>query len=145
MVRSLGAEQVVDYTRQDFTTGPQRYDVILDNVGNRSLADFRRVMQPRGIYVLIGGGGPDEDPWLGPLGDWLKTLVLSPFVSQEFTTLLASINQRDLMLLKKLTAEEKGTPVIDRTYPLNETPEAIRYLERGHARGKVVITVAPGH
>lgn len=143
MVRALGADHVIDYTKEDFGQSSDRYDLILDNVGNRSLGDFRRVMNPEGIYVLIGGGGPDDGRWIGPFARVIKACLLSPFVSEELVMLLASINKDDLLLMKELMEEGKVTPVIDRTYALSEVPEAIRYLEKGHARGKVIITV--GH
>lgn len=141
MVRSLGADRVIDYTQEDFSKGTQRYDLILDLVGNRPLLAYKRVLKPTGIYVLIGGGGPDEGRWLAPLAGPIKALLLSPFVSQEFVTLLADLNQEDLTILAELMQSGKVTPVIDRRYTLSETAEAIRYLEKGHARGKVIITV----
>jgi len=141
MVRSIGADRVIDYTQQDFTRTEQRYDVLLDNVGNRSLSDCRRVLNPRGRYVLIGGGGPDDGRWIGPLIRVLKMLVLSRFVSQDMVFFMAQLKQEDLTLLGDLMQAGKVTPVIDRRYRLSETPEAIRYLEEGHARGKVVITL----
>ena len=141
MVRSLGADQVIDYTKGDFTKSDQRYDVILDNVANRSLSEFRRVLKPNGIYVLIGGGGANENRWLGPgLTQAFKALVLSKFVSQKMGMMLAELNQKDLTFLADLMQSGKVTPVIDRTYKLSELPQAIEYLEQGHARGKVVIT-----
>jgi len=141
MVRALGADHVIDYTKEDFTQGAQRYDLILDNVGNHSLLAFRRVMSPKGTYVLIGGGGPNDGRWIGPMAGPIKALLLSPFVSQEFGMLLASVNRADLVVLSELMATKKVIPVIDRAYALSEVPAAIRYLEEGHARGKVVITV----
>lgn len=141
MVRSLGADHVIDYTKEDFTEGAQRYDLILDNVGNHSLSAFRGVISPSGIYVGIGGGGPNDGGWIGPLVGPIKALMLSPFVSQELVTFTASLNKEDLLELKELMEANKLTPIIDRTYTLSEVPEAIRYLEKGHARAKVVITV----
>ena len=138
MVRSIGAEKVIDYTREDFTRGEQRYDLMLDNVGNRSLSECRRVLAPDGTYV--SNGGPDGR-WLGPAAHLLKTLMLSPFVSQKVATFLQRSSAEDLDYLKELLEAGKVTPVIDRTYLLSEVPEAIRYLEEGHARGKIVITV----
>jgi NADPH:quinone reductase-like Zn-dependent oxidoreductase len=141
MVRSLGADQVIDYTKEDFTKSDQRYDVILDNVANRSLSECRRVLKPNGIYVLIGGGGANENRWLGPgLTQAFKAMVLSKFVSQKMGMMLAELNQKDLTFLADLMQSGKVTPVIDRTYKLSDLPDAIRYLEEGHARGKVVIT-----
>ncbi len=141
MVRSIGADHVIDYTKEDPTRSAQRYDLILDNVGNHSLSAYRRVMSPKGTYVLVGGGGPDDGRWIGPLGLPLKALMWSPFVSQKFVLLLASINKDDLGVLKTLLEANTLTPVIDKTYTLREVPAAVRYLEQGHARGKVVITV----
>jgi len=145
MVRSVGADHVVDYTKEDFTRGAQRYDLILDNVGNHPLSAYRRVLSTSGIYVLVGGGGPDDGRWLGPMANAIKALLYSPFVSQQFVMFLASINQGDLVVMKKWLEAGKVRPVIDRTYTLSEVPDAIRYLEAGHARGKVVITVANDH
>jgi len=140
MVRSLGADQVIDYTREDYTRSEQSYDVILDNVGNRALLDNRRILNPDGKYVLIGGGGPDDGRWIGPFVKPIGALVLSPFVSQDMGMMLADLNKNDLTFLGDLMQEGKVTPVIDRRYRLSEAPEAIRYLEEGRARGKVVIT-----
>ena len=139
MVRSIGADQVIDYTREDFTRGEQRYDLMLDNVGNRSLSECRRVLTPKGVY--IASFGQPEHRWLGPLAQLLRMLVMSLFVSQKMTTFTAKESQEDLVVLKELIESGKVTPVIDRTYPLSEVPEAIRYLEEGHARGEVVITI----
>jgi NADPH:quinone reductase-like Zn-dependent oxidoreductase len=139
MVRSIGADQVIDYTQEDFTQGRQRYDLMLDNVGNRSLSECRRVLNPKGVY--LASFGQPEHLWLGPMAQLLKMAVLSPFVSQRLLTFVATPNNEDLHLLKELLEAGKVTPVIDRSYPLSEVPEAIRYLEEGHARGKVVITV----
>jgi len=144
LVRSLGADHVIDYTQEDFAESGQQYDLIVDNVGNRSLSDYRRVLKSKGTYVLIGGGGPDNGKWLGPLATMLKVLVVSPFVSQDLTTLMASIRQDDLRLLGELIESNQVRPVIDRTYPLSEAAEAIRYLETGRARGKVIITMENG-
>jgi NADPH:quinone reductase-like Zn-dependent oxidoreductase len=141
MVRSLGADHVIDYTKEDFTKGEQRYDVILDNVTNLSLLECRRVLTPKGKYVMIGGGGPNEQGVIGPLANPIKAMLLSPFVSQEMGMMMADTNQKDLTVLADLMQSGKVTPVIDRRYKLSEVPAAIRYLEEGHARGKVVITV----
>jgi NADPH:quinone reductase-like Zn-dependent oxidoreductase len=142
LVRSLGADQVIDYTKEDFTKSEQHYDAILDNVANHSLSECRRVLNPNGKYVLIGGGGVNESRWLGPgLTHALKAMVLSRFVSQKMGMMLAELNQKDLAVLGDLMQSGKVKPVIDRKYKLSEIPEAIRYLEEGHARGKVVITV----
>src|SRR5438876_39494 len=142
MVRSLGADHVIDYTKEDFTKGDQHYDVILDNVANHSLSECRRVLNPDGKYVLIGGGGVNESRWLGPgLTHAFKAMFLSKFVSQKMGMMLAELNHDDLAFIADLMQSGKVTPVIDRTYKLSELPQAIEYLEQGHARGKVVVKV----
>jgi NADPH:quinone reductase-like Zn-dependent oxidoreductase len=142
LVRSLGADHVIDYTRDDFTRGAGRYDVMLDCVGNRPLSACRRVLTRRGIYVAVGvrPGGR----WVGPLPHLLTVLATSPFLSQKVIVLMASIKPADLALLAGMIEARELTPAIDRRYPLAEVPEAIRYLQQGHARGKVIITVDPG-
>jgi NADPH:quinone reductase-like Zn-dependent oxidoreductase len=139
MVRSIGADHVIDYTREDFTQGTQRYDLILDTVGNHPLLEYRRVLTPKGIFVIVGG--PNNGNWIGPMINPLKAVIFSPFVSQQFLPFLAELNKEDLATLGNLMQAGKVTPVIDRRYPLSEVPAAIRYLEAGHARGKVVISV----
>ena len=141
MVRKLGASQVIDYTKEDFTSSGQHYDVILDNVANRSLLECRRILNPGGRYVLIGGGGVNDNRWVGTLARPLKALVLSRFVTQDMGMLLADISPQDLNTLRDLMQSGKVTPVIDRTYTFNQIPEALRYLEEGHARGKVIISL----
>jgi len=141
LVRSLGADHVIDYTKEDFAKGEQRYDVILDNVPNHSLSECRRLLNPKGKYVMIGGGGPNDSRWIGPFGRVIKTLVMSPFISQQMGMMMADANHNDLTLLADMMQSGKVKPVIDRTYKLSEVPAAIAYLEEGHARGKVVITV----
>lgn len=141
LVQSIGADRVVDYTREDFAAGGPRYDLMLDCIGNRSLASCRRALTPRGAYVVIGG--PDGR-WVGPLALVAKTMLVSPVVSQRLTTLLARPNREDLVFLRTLTEAGKVRPVIDRRYPLQEVPQAMAYLEAGHASGKVVITVGGG-
>jgi NADPH:quinone reductase-like Zn-dependent oxidoreductase len=141
LLRALGADHVIDYKTQDYAASDVRYDVILDNVGNRSLADNRRVLEPDGRYVLVGGGGPDAGNWIGPLARPLQALLLSPFVSQDMGMFLSSFTNEDMKRLAELMESGAVTPVIDRRYPLSEVPEAIRYLEEGRARGKVVITM----
>src|SRR5436190_6585051 len=142
MVRTLGADHVIDYTKEDFTKGDQHYDVILDNVGNHSLSDYRRLLTPNGIYVLIGGGGVNEQGSLGGLAKALDAAVYSKFVKQKMGMMMADPNTKDLTLLAEMVQSGKIKPVIDRTYKsLSEVPDAIRYVEEGHARGKVVITV----
>jgi len=141
LVRSLGADHVIDYTKEDYTGSDLHYDVILDNVANRSLLDNRRVLNPDGRYVLVGGGGKDAGNWIGPLAGPIKALLLAPFVSQEMGMFLAELNKEDLTILGDLMRTGKVTPVIDRSYKLSEVPAAIQYLEEGHARGKVVIVL----
>jgi NADPH:quinone reductase-like Zn-dependent oxidoreductase len=138
MVRSIGADQVIDYTKEDFTRSGQSYDVILDMVGSRSLSASRRVLTPGGTYVMVGG---PSGRWIAPLDRAIAAKVLSWFVSQNMGMMLAELNQKDLGVLSDLMRAGKVKPVIDRTYPLSQVPEAIRYLEAGHARGKVVIAV----
>ncbi len=141
LVRSLGADHVIDYTRDDYSAGGQRYDVILDNVGNRSLSENRRVLAPEGRYVLIGGGGPDDGHWIGPFVKPIQAALMSPFVSQDMGMLLAKLSNEDMNRLAELMRSGAVTPVIDRRYRLQEAAEAIRYLEQGRARGKVVVTM----
>src|SRR5713101_1414316 len=143
MVRSIGADQVIDYTREDFTKRDQRYDLILDNVGNHSLLEYRSVLKPKGILVTVGGGGTDDRWFVTFFSRPIKALILSPFVSQKFEMLLAELNKEDLTVLSDLMQAGKLKPIIDRRYSLSEVPEALGYLEKGHARGKVVITVDP--
>jgi NADPH:quinone reductase-like Zn-dependent oxidoreductase len=138
MVRSIGADHVIDYTKEDFTQGVQRYDLIFDTVGNHPLLEYRRVLNPKGIFVIVGG--PNDGRWIGPLINPIKAFLISPFVSQTFVTVLADANKTDdLNTLRDLMQAGKLTPVLDRQYTLPQVPEAIRYLEAGHARGKVVI------
>lgn len=139
LVRSLGADHVIDYTRTDFADGKQRYDVILDIGGNPSLSRLRRALTATGTLVIAGGetGGR----WLGGYDRQLRALLLSRFVGQTLTTYICNENHQDLVVLTELIESGKITPVIDRTYPLTDAAQAIRYLEQGHARGKVVITI----
>src|SRR5215208_6733325 len=139
MVRSIGADHVIDYTQEDFAEGEQRYDLILDIGGNSSLARLRRALASRGTLVITGGEGGGR--WLGGTDRQLRALVLSPFVGQKLGTFVSSETHEDLIALKDLIGAGKVASVIDRTYPTSEVPEDIRYLEEGHARGKVVITV----
>lgn len=138
LVRSLGADHVVDYTQEDFTRNGQRYDLVFDSVGNRSLSDFRRVLSSHGIVVLVGAA---DGRWLKPVTRPLVGLLVSRFMSRKAIPVLAKGNRDDLVLLTELIEAGKVTPVIDRSFTLREVPEAIRYLEAGHAQGKVVITV----
>jgi NADPH:quinone reductase-like Zn-dependent oxidoreductase len=142
MVRSLGADQAIDYTQVDFTTSAQQYDLILDCIGNHSLLACRRVLLPRGLYLQVGG---PSGPWmLGVLVRLVAMPVLSRFLSQNFAFVGAKSSKDDLTLLHDLMQAGKVTPVIDRCYSLTELREAIRYLEQGHARGKVIITFNEG-
>jgi NADPH:quinone reductase-like Zn-dependent oxidoreductase len=139
LVRSLGADYVIDYTKEDFTKTGQLYDLVVDNVGNRSLSECRRVLKPKGTFVLVGGGGANEQGLIGPMAKPIKVMLVSPFVSQKLGMILAQLNHDDLALLADLMQSGKVKPVIDRTYKLSDVAEAIKYLEQGHARGKVVI------
>jgi len=141
LVRSIGADHVIDYTKEDFTKGERRYDVILDLVGNHSFSDRRRVMAPTGICVLggMGGAGVHPESW-GRMGGNFKAAFMSKFTNQNFTTYLARLTKDDLNVLRDLMESGKVSPVIDRTYKLSETADAVRYMEEGHARGKVVMT-----
>jgi NADPH:quinone reductase-like Zn-dependent oxidoreductase len=139
LVRSLGADHVIDYTQQDFTRIGQRYDLILQLAGTHSPGACRRALTPKGTLVL--SSGDSRGRVIGPVGRMLKAMALSPFVGQRLGSFLAKTNPGDLRVLRELIEGGKVAPVIDRTFPLSEVPEAIRYVETGHARGKVVITV----
>jgi NADPH:quinone reductase-like Zn-dependent oxidoreductase len=138
MVRSIGADQVIDRTQVDFTKSGERYDLILDCFATHSLSAIRRVLKPKGRY--IGVGGPFGS-MIGMLAGQITQLVLSRLVSQKFVSFMAKLNQEDLAIMGALIEAGKVTPVIDRRYRLSEAPEAVRYLEEGHAQGKVVITL----
>jgi NADPH:quinone reductase-like Zn-dependent oxidoreductase len=137
-VRSIGADRVVDYTREDFTATGERYDLVIDIAGNRTVTEMRRVMTPKGRLVAVGG--PDRSRWIGPMARLARMVLVSPFVGQAMVSMLAHNSRADLVTLRELIEAGKVTPVIDRTYPLSAVPDAIRYLEEGHATGKVVIT-----
>jgi NADPH:quinone reductase-like Zn-dependent oxidoreductase len=139
LVASIGADRVIDYTREDFTRAEPHYDLLLDIAGNRSLSETRRVLRPQGVLVSVGG--PDKGRWVGPLSRTARMAVLSPVVSQRMVFFLAQQNKADLTVLRELIETGKVTPVIDRTYPLTQAADAIRYLEQGHAKGKVVVTI----
>ena len=139
MVRSIGADHVIDYTRDDFADGQQRYDVILDIGGNSSLSRLRRGLTPKGTLVITGG--ETDGRWLGGTDRQIRALMLSPFVGQKLGTFISSQNLQNLIVLKELIEAGEVTPAIDRTFPLSESAQAIRYATEGHARGKVVITV----
>jgi NADPH:quinone reductase-like Zn-dependent oxidoreductase len=138
-VRALGADHVVDYTREDFTKGGQRYDVILDIGGNRRLSDLRRVLTPRGRLVIVGG--ETDGRLLGGADRQLRAILLSPFISQKLGTFVASENAQDLTILRELIEAETLTAMVDRAFSLAEVPAAIRYLLDGRARGKIVVTI----
>jgi NADPH:quinone reductase-like Zn-dependent oxidoreductase len=142
LVRSIGADHVIDYTKVDFTRTGQRYDFILDNVANRSLSDLRRALTPKGTLVPNGGGF--DHRWIASGGRLIAAKLSFAFGSQNVLTFIASPKLENLAALAEFVEGGKVTPVIDRTYPLNETAEAIRYLGEGHARGKVVVTVSKG-
>ncbi|MFC9294183.1 NAD(P)-dependent alcohol dehydrogenase [Streptomyces sp. NPDC057011] len=141
LVRELGADRVVDYTGEDFARNGHRYDVVFDLVGNRSLADCRRALTPAGTLVLSGGGTSGGGSLFGPMGLIIRGPLLAPFVSQRLLVLTATPKRENLATLREFAETGQVTPVIDRTYPLDEAPEAIRYVEVEHARAKVVITV----
>ena len=138
MVRSIGADHVIDYTQESIAQSGQRYDLIVDTAGNRSLSEIRRALTPKGTYVIVGGSG---GRWLMGSGRSARAALLSPFVSQQLRAFVASSNKEDLAVLKEMIESGKLTPVIDRTFPLNETSEAIDYVGERHAQGKTVITV----
>jgi len=138
MVRSIGADQVIDYTKEDFTKTEQRYDVMLDMVGSRSLSDCRRALTPRGTYVLVGVSNLGR--WFG-LGRQATALLLSPFVRQRMRAFVVKRTREDLVVLKDLVEAGQVAPVIDRRYELNEVPDALRHQGEGHTRGKLVIAV----
>ena len=138
LVKSIGADHVIDYTKENFTTATQRYDLVLDMVGNHSLSDMRRVLKPTGSYVMVGG---PAGKWIDPLPRAFNAMLQSRFVDQDMSFFMAELTKKDLMFLRDLLASGKVTPVIDRTYPLSEAAEAIRYLEAGRARGKVIVTM----
>ena len=140
LVRSLGAAHVIDYTTDDFTREPDRYDVILDNVGNQPLSRLRRALAPAGILVLNAGGSPGQV--VGPLGAMARAAVVDRFVRQRLRFLPTREDRAELAAITVLIENGKLTPVVDRTYPLADTAEGLRHVEGGHARGKVVITVA---
>jgi len=138
MVRSIGADQVIDYTQEDFTRSGQRYDLILEMAGNRSLVDLRRALTPKGTLVLVGGSG---GKWFMGTGRTLRAVLVSPFVGQRLRSFLSKPRGADLVVLKELIEAGKVTPVIDRAFPLSETPEALRYVGERSTQGKTVITV----
>jgi NADPH:quinone reductase-like Zn-dependent oxidoreductase len=136
---SIGADDVIDYTRHDVTDGTRHWDLILDTAGRRSLSQLRRALTPEGMLVIVGGEGPGR--WLGGFDRNLRAPVLSRFVRQRLRMLSSEPRQKDLEVLRQLLEDGKVTPLIGRTYPLAEAPEAMRQLAAGHTRGKLVITV----
>jgi NADPH:quinone reductase-like Zn-dependent oxidoreductase len=140
LVRSLGAERVVDYTREDFSRSGKKYDLIFQLAGTHSPSECRRALTAKGALVLISG--ESDGRWIGPVSRIIQANVLSPFVGQKMVSFTVRPNREDLQTLKELIEAGKVAPVIDRSYPLSEVPEALRYLESGRARGKVVISVA---
>jgi NADPH:quinone reductase-like Zn-dependent oxidoreductase len=141
LVRSIGADHVIDYTRDDFATGPRRYDLILDIGGNSPLSRLRRALTATGTLVLVGG--EDGGRWTGGMGRSLRAVALSPFVRQRLTMKTPKEHHTDLERLARLVEAGQLTPTIDRTYPLDEAPDAMRHLEAGQARGKIVVAVTP--
>jgi NADPH:quinone reductase-like Zn-dependent oxidoreductase len=138
MVRALGADQVIDYTKQNYAQGGQKYDLIVDMVGNHSLLDNKRVLNPDGQYVMIGA---PKGKWIKPMDRVAYMAMLRPFVKPHFGFMMARLKKDDMEYLRDLIQSGKVTPVIDRRYTLDQTPEAMAYLETGRARGKVVITI----
>ncbi|HSS96506.1 MAG TPA: NAD(P)-dependent alcohol dehydrogenase [Terriglobales bacterium] len=142
LVRSIGADHVIDYTKEDFTKTDQRYDLIFDLIGNHSFSERRRILKPNGTCVMAGIGGAGwHDGFVARLFGELNAYARSRFVSQKFIAYIAEFNQKDMSFLRDLMESGKITPVIDRTYKLREIADALRYLETGHARGKIVIAV----
>ncbi len=138
MVRSIGADHVIDYKQENYTENGQQYDLIVDMIGNHSLSDNRRVLTPEGILVMVGGG---KGNWVGPLIGPIKASVYDLFIGQELSLLIAKMRKADLETLADLMETGEITPVIDRRYTLGEVPAAIRYSEEGHARGKIIINL----
>jgi len=138
MVLSIGADHVIDYKKEDYTQKSQKYDLIVDMIGNHSLSKNRRVLNPAGTLVIVGG---TTGNWLGPLAAPLKTMGYSPFVEQKFVMLLAQMRKDDLAVIGDLIEAGAITPVIDTHYALHDVPAAIDYSESGHARGKIIINI----
>jgi NADPH:quinone reductase-like Zn-dependent oxidoreductase len=138
LVRSLGAEHVIDYSSTDATRGDERYDVVFDLAGNRPLSHLRRTLTPRGTLVIIGG--EEGGRWFGGIGRQIRAALLSPLVRQRLRMQLPTERLEELLALTELVQADKVKPVIDRTFPLEKAPDAIRHMQEGHARGKVVVT-----
>jgi len=141
LVKSLGADHVIDYTKEDFTKSNEHYDAILDNVANHSLSECRKVLTPNGKYVMIGGGSANQQGWVGSMAKPFQAMVMSWFVNQKMGMMMAEMKQSDLSIIADLMQSGKVKAVIDRTYKLSEIQQAVAYVEEGHARGKVIITV----
>jgi NADPH:quinone reductase-like Zn-dependent oxidoreductase len=143
LLRSIGAAHVIDYTADDFTRRGERYDAIVDIPGNRSVADYRRALTPNGTYVLIGhdGFGATGNRWIGSIGSFLKLVAVTPFVSQRMAPRVSKEDEDPLTVLKEFIEAGQLTPIIDRTYPLRQVPEAMQYMEKGEAVGRIVIAV----
>ncbi len=139
LVKSIGAAEVIDYSHDDFARRSRRYDVVVDTIGNRTLSDLRRALKPRGTLVVAGGG---SGKWFRPIALSLKAVVVSPLVRQQIRSVMAVVTPENLETLSTLVLSGDVAPLIDRTYPLRETPAAVSYVEEGHARGKVIITVS---
>jgi NADPH:quinone reductase-like Zn-dependent oxidoreductase len=139
LVESIGADHVIDYTREDFAARAGKYDVIIDNAGNRSLSQLRRALAPDGTLVIVGG--EEGGAWVGPADRIVPVALMSPFMKQRLLTLMSMERQDDLRALAEMAESGKFTPAVDRRYPLVEAPDAVRHVGEGHARGKVVVTI----
>ena len=141
LVKSLGADHVIDYTKEDFTKSNEHYDAILDNVANHSLSEYRHILTPNGKYVMIGGGSANQQGWVGSMAKPFQAMVMSWFVNQKMGMMMAEMKQSDLSIIADLMQSGKVKAVIDRTYKLSEIQQAVAYVEEGHARGKVIVVV----
>ncbi len=139
LVKSIGADHIIDYTREDLADSADQYDLIIDNAGNRPLSQLRRALAPDGTLVIVGG--ENGGAWVGPADRIVPVALLSPFVKQRLLPLMATERQDDLRVLGEMVEAGKFTPALDRTYPLIEAPDAVRYVGEGHARGKFVVTI----
>lgn len=140
LIRSLGADHVIDYTRQDFTRGPDRYDLLLDVAGSRSWRDYKRVLKPQSHFVLVGG--PKSNRWIGPLAHIIKIRLGALGASQKLVFFVAQFKPEDFLFLNELFERRQVKPVIDRVYPMHQICEAMRYLGEGHAKGKIIVTMS---
>jgi NADPH:quinone reductase-like Zn-dependent oxidoreductase len=139
LVRSIGADHVIDYTQQDYTQGSERYDLVVDTVGNHSFGEIERVLQPTGRYIIVGGNS--DNRWLAGLADVLAAKLQAAFAKPKAVFFMAELNPDDLAYLAGLMSAGQVTPIVDHVYPLEQTAEAIAYLEKGHARGKVIVVM----